>query len=86
MSDRFHGLKEQVKGTVKRDPEMKQRGKERMTGELKKKERREKEGSDPLTGAQEGAAEVKNPEPQEAPQKRTESGKLSIVFRPMNFY
>ena len=41
MGDRFQGIKEQIKGTVKRDPELKQRGKERMTGELKKKEKEE---------------------------------------------
>lgn len=41
MTDRMTGLKERMKGTVKRDPELKQHGKERMTGELKRKEREE---------------------------------------------
>ena len=32
-------MKEQIKGTLKKDPDLKQHGKERYTGELKKKER-----------------------------------------------
>lgn len=34
-------MKEQIKGTIKRDPELKQRGHDRMTGELKKKQKEE---------------------------------------------
>lgn len=39
VSDRLQGVKEQIKGTILRKPDVKQRGKERMTGELKKKEK-----------------------------------------------
>ena len=76
MSDRFKGLKEQIKGTVKRDPELKQRGKERMTGELKKKEQKEMEESDPFGDAGEKKGEGKGSEPREPAQKKTESGEL----------
>lgn len=39
MGDRIKGFKEQIKGTILRKPELKETGKERMTGELKKKEK-----------------------------------------------
>ncbi len=41
VSDRLQGWKDQIKGTVTRKPDVKQRGKERRTGELKDKEKEE---------------------------------------------
>ena len=41
LYERMKGVKEQIKGTIKRDPELKQRGHDRMTGELKRKEKEE---------------------------------------------
>ena len=41
LSERIQGVKEQVKGVITRDPELKHRGKERMTGELKRKQKEE---------------------------------------------
>jgi len=41
MSDRIQGVKEHIKGALKRDPELKHKGQERMTGELKQKEKEE---------------------------------------------
>ncbi|KAL5483482.1 hypothetical protein ACEPAI_8714 [Sanghuangporus weigelae] len=38
LGDRLQGVKEEIKGSVKRDPELKKTGKERMTGELKRKQ------------------------------------------------
>lgn len=63
MTDRITGLKERVKGTVKRDPDLKEQGKERMTGELKRKEREEVSpsyhkylrGVEPFLGAEHGS-------------------------------
>lgn len=39
MGERIQGMKEKVKGTIKRDPGLKQQGQERMTGELKRKQK-----------------------------------------------
>lgn len=50
LGDRILGAKEQLKGTFKRDPELKQKGHERLTGELKKKET-EDQGSNPFQEA-----------------------------------
>ena len=38
FSDKITGLKEQVKGKITHDPALAERGHDRMTGELKKKE------------------------------------------------
>ena len=38
MGDRIQGVKEEIKGSIKRDPGLKKTGKERMTGELKRKQ------------------------------------------------
>jgi len=51
FSDRLQGVKEQIKGTLKRDPELKQTGKDRMTGELKKRQREDQDKSDPFSNA-----------------------------------
>lgn len=37
--ERSKGVKEQIKGFIKRDPELKKTGKERRTGELKRREK-----------------------------------------------
>jgi predicted nucleic acid-binding Zn ribbon protein len=41
MSDKVSGLKEEMMGKLKKDPEMAQHGFEKRTGELKKKEMEE---------------------------------------------
>jgi hypothetical protein len=38
MSDKMSGIKEEMMGKIKKDPEMAQHGLERRTGELKRKE------------------------------------------------
>lgn len=48
MGERIQGMKEKVKGTIKRDPGLKQQGQERMTGELKRKQ---KEKVRPFSGS-----------------------------------
>jgi len=51
VSDRLQGWKDQIKGTVTRKPDVKQRGLERRTGELKEKEKEEADKSDPFANA-----------------------------------
>ena len=41
MGDRLQGLKEEIKGTLKHDPSLKQTGKDRISGELKRREQEE---------------------------------------------
>ena len=46
MGDRLQGLKEEIKGTLKHDPSLKQTGKDRITGELKRREQEEVSAAD----------------------------------------
>ena len=39
VGDRIQGLKEELKGSIKHDPQLKQTGKDRISGELKRRER-----------------------------------------------
>ena len=39
LGERFRGIKEQIKGKIKHDPELQQRGKDRISGELKRREK-----------------------------------------------
>jgi len=55
--ERLQGVKEQVKGTILRKPDVKQHGKERMTGELKKKEKEEADKADPFGNAPDDKSE-----------------------------
>lgn len=41
MNDKLDGLKEEIKGKIKNDPELVQHGRDKRTGELKRKEMRE---------------------------------------------
>jgi len=57
--ERLQGVKEQVKGTILRKPDVKQHGKERMTGELKKKQKEEEDKADPFGNAPDDKSEEK---------------------------
>ncbi|KLO09483.1 hypothetical protein SCHPADRAFT_893067 [Schizopora paradoxa] len=59
LSDRLQGVKEKVKGTILRKPEVKERGQERMTGELKKKEKEEADKASPFGNAPDDKSEEK---------------------------
>lgn len=53
FTDKVTGLKEEIKGKVTRKPELVQRGHDRITGELKKKELEEDFKSDPFANPEE---------------------------------
>jgi len=48
---KIQGMKEQIKGTITMNPELKQRGKERQTGELAEKEKAEQDAHNPFQSA-----------------------------------
>lgn len=41
MSDKIDGLKEEIKGKIKHNPDLVQHGQDKRTGELKRKEMKE---------------------------------------------
>ncbi|EJD08447.1 uncharacterized protein FOMMEDRAFT_144332 [Fomitiporia mediterranea MF3/22] len=51
IGERLQGVREEIKGTIKHDPELKKTGKERMTGELKRKQLDEGSNADPFNTA-----------------------------------
>ncbi|QRV78561.1 hypothetical protein RhiJN_06576 [Ceratobasidium sp. AG-Ba] len=68
LGAKMTGLKEQIKGKVTRNPDLEQRGHDRMTGELKAKEQAEEEARDPFATADEGKEKDGNaPPPPNAP-------------------
>ncbi|KAI6157130.1 hypothetical protein BKA82DRAFT_994451 [Pisolithus tinctorius] len=48
FSDKLQGLKEEVKGKILGKPELTEHGRERRTGELKRKEREQADTQDPF--------------------------------------
>ncbi|OCB90996.1 hypothetical protein A7U60_g1743 [Sanghuangporus baumii] len=72
LGDRLQGVKEEIKGSVKRDPELKKTGKERMTGELKRKQLEKDSNPDPLQNADD-KKDDKNEEQSEPKKTRTET-------------
>ncbi|KAK7040735.1 hypothetical protein VNI00_009641 [Paramarasmius palmivorus] len=76
FGDKMTGIKEQVKGTVTRNTELTQQGKDRRTGELKRREAEEDDKSDPFATPEEKeqkhkAATVAPEGSDEAEQQRT---------------
>ncbi|KAK1229125.1 hypothetical protein PQX77_007830 [Marasmius sp. AFHP31] len=62
FTDKLGGMKEEVKGKVFRKPEVAQHGKDRRTGELKRKEQEEDLNSDPFGTAEDKQEETKERE------------------------
>jgi len=77
MGDKFTGLKEEIMGKVKKNPELVQKGHERRAGELKKKEREEKE-TDPFANADEKDEKKSGEEPSSQKQDGNASKSSSV--------
>ncbi|KAG8705539.1 hypothetical protein FRC08_001623 [Ceratobasidium sp. 394] len=63
------GYKEELKGKLTRNPELAQRGHDRVTGELKAKQQAEEDANNPFTKkeGEEGAGDESTPAPPNAP-------------------
>jgi len=59
IGEQITGLRETIKGKLKHDQQLEEKGHERVTGELKRKER-EKEQNDPFSKNQESAGAAKD--------------------------
>ncbi|ESK91903.1 proteophosphoglycan ppg4 [Moniliophthora roreri MCA 2997] len=59
FSDKMTGVKEELKGTLTGNTELKQQGKDRRTGELKRREAEEDDKSDPFATPEEKDAKHK---------------------------
>ncbi|KAF7377607.1 Calmodulin-like protein [Mycena sanguinolenta] len=57
LADKITGIKEQVKGKITRDPALAEKGHDRMTGELKRKELEEDAKADPFANPEEKKVE-----------------------------
>ncbi|KAF8066728.1 hypothetical protein FPV67DRAFT_1496178 [Lyophyllum atratum] len=53
LGDKFHGIKEEIKGKITGKPELMEKGRERKTGELARKVREEQDRQDPFANPQE---------------------------------